>query len=144
MRCTASSAASTRQPNERDLNKEQKKKRKHKNLKYKGVLDLIPAKHRIVTASDNPEIATVLGKCNRITVYETQKRIAARQDLTNDNIKKLLSLSKNSLKSETANNLLTRAVRRRYTPKTEKPKKPQETVFTEEDFKKFEQEYRLE
>lgn len=37
--------------------------------------------------------------------------------------------------------LLDRAVKKRYIPKTQKPKEPEATAFTEEDFKKFEAEY---
>ncbi|EZA60535.1 hypothetical protein X777_14561 [Ooceraea biroi] len=121
------------------LCREQKRKKKCKNIKYKGVLDLIPAKHRINSASDNIDISTILSKSSK-TVYETQKHIAAQQDPTDDNIKRLLSLSSYSLKPETASNLLQRAVRERY-KKKEKKKEPEETIFTEEDFKKFEQEY---
>ncbi|XP_011352372.1 uncharacterized protein LOC105288084 isoform X2 [Ooceraea biroi] len=83
------------------LCREQKRKKKCKNIKYKGVLDLIPAKHRINSASDNIDISTILSKSSK-TVYETQKHIAAQQDPTDDNIKRLLSLSSYSLKPETA------------------------------------------
>lgn len=37
--------------------------------------------------------------------------------------------------------LLSRALRKRYIPKEKKPKEPEATAFTEEDFKKFEKEY---
>jgi len=36
---------------------------------------------------------------------------------------------------------LQRAIEKRYIQQQEKPKQSEETVFTEEDFKKFEQEY---
>ncbi|XP_029162146.1 uncharacterized protein LOC114933731 [Nylanderia fulva] len=128
--------------NEKDLRKEQKKKKKRKDARYKGVLDLIPTKHRIVSKQhEKTDFDTVLARSNKTTLYETQKCIAAQQDPTEKNVQRLLSLSKNHLNSETANKLLHRAIKKRYSQQQEKPKESEQTAFTEEDFKKFEQEY---
>lgn len=121
--------------------KEQKKRKKRKDTRYKGVLDLIPTKHRIISKYEKTAVDTVLARSSKTTVYETQKCIAAQRNPTDENVKRLLLLSKNRLNSETANKLLHRAVRKRYSQQQEKPKEPEQTAFTEEDFKKFEQEY---
>ncbi|XP_011695791.1 PREDICTED: active regulator of SIRT1-like [Wasmannia auropunctata] len=125
---------------EKDLQKEQNKKKKRKAVGYKGVLDLIPTKHRIISKNDKTDLDTILGRSSKTTVYETQKRLAIQKDPTNKNVQRLLLLSSNRIDSETANNLLQRAVGKRYIQQ-EKPKKSEETIFTEEDFRKFEQEY---
>lgn len=126
---------------DKDLHKEQKKKKKRKSMKYKGALDLIPAKHRIISKNDKTDLGTILKRSSKTTVYETQKRIATQQDPTDENVQRLLLLSSNRIKPKTVNNLLRRAVKKKYIPQQQKPKEPEETAFTEEDFKKFEQEY---
>lgn len=119
--------------------KREKKKRKHAN--YKGALDLIPAKHRILSGSDKSDLGTILGRSSKVTVYETQKKLATQEDPTAENVQRLLMLSKNHIDQNTINKLIDRAVKKRYIPKPQKPKEPETTAFTEEDFKKFEQEY---
>ncbi|XP_011862612.1 PREDICTED: active regulator of SIRT1-like [Vollenhovia emeryi] len=125
---------------EKNLQKEQRKKKKRKDIRYKGILDLIPTRHRIVSENDKTDLGTILGRSSRTTVYEAQKRLATQKDSTDENVQRLLLLSKSQINPETTNNLLQRAVGRRYIQQ-EKPKKSEETAFTEEDFKKFEQEY---
>lgn len=116
-------------------------KKKRKEVKYKGALDLIPLKHRVITKDDKTDLGTVFGRSSKVTVYKVQKKKANRKDPTNDTIKKLLLLSKNSLDANTSKKLLDRAVQKKYIPKKQKPKEPETTAFTEEDFKKFEEEY---
>ena len=119
--------------------KQEKKKRKHTN--YKGTLDLIPAKHRIVSKNDKTDLGTILGRSSKVTVYETKKKLTAQENSTDKNVKKLLVLSNNRMDPNTVNKLLDRAVKKRYIPKPHKSKGPETTAFTEEDFKKFEKEY---
>lgn len=119
--------------------KQEKKKRKH--VKYKGTLDLIPPKHRILSKNDKTDLGTILGRSSKVTVYETKKKLAAQEDPVNENVQRLLMLSTNRIDPNTANKLLNRAVKKRYIPKSKKPKEPEATAFTEEDFKKFEKEY---
>ncbi|KAG7205427.1 hypothetical protein KM043_007420 [Ampulex compressa] len=119
--------------------KQEKKKRKY--TKYKGALDLIPTKHRIISKNDTTDLGSILGRSGKTTVYETRKRITARKDPTEENVRRLLTLSSSRIDPETADKLLNRAVKKRYIPKEEKPKETEKTVFTEEDFKKFEEEY---
>ncbi|KYN01099.1 PREDICTED: active regulator of SIRT1-like [Cyphomyrmex costatus] len=124
---------------EEDLQREQKKKKKRKNIRYKGALDLIPTKHRIISKDEETDLDTILDRSNRTTVYETQKRLAVQKDPTDDNVQRLLLLSSNRVDAKTANNLLYRAVGKRYIQ--QEKLKTEETAFTEEDFKKFDQEY---
>ncbi|XP_076656352.1 active regulator of SIRT1 isoform X2 [Halictus rubicundus] len=119
--------------------KQEKRKRKH--TKYKGTLDLIPPKHRILSKNDKTDLGTILGRSSKVTVYETKKKLASEKDPTDENVQRLLMLSTNRIDSNVADKLLERAIKKRYIPKKEKPKEPEATVFTEEDFKKFEQEY---
>ncbi|XP_076238194.1 active regulator of SIRT1 isoform X2 [Calliopsis andreniformis] len=119
--------------------KQEKRKRKH--VKYKGALDLIPPKHRILSKNDKTDLGTILGRSSKVTVYETQKRLAVQEDPIGENVQRLLMLSDNRVDPKIATKLIERATKKRYIPKIEKPKEPEATVFTEEDFKKFEQEY---
>lgn len=119
--------------------KQERKKRKH--IKYKGTLDLIPPKHRILSKNDKTDLGTIFGRSSKITVYETQKKLAAQKDSTDKNIQKLLILSNNRIDPNTTNKLLERALKKKYIPEVKKPKESETTAFTEEDFKKFEKEY---
>ncbi|KAL0116131.1 hypothetical protein PUN28_011178 [Cardiocondyla obscurior] len=125
---------------EKDTQKERRKRKKHKDTRYKGALDLIPTKHRIISKNDETAIDTSLGQSSKITVYEAQKRLATQKDPTDENVKRLLLLSSNRINPGTANNLLHRTVGKKYIQQ-EKPKRSEETAFTEDDFKRFEQEY---
>lgn len=118
--------------------KQEKKKRKH--IKYKGSLDLIPSKYRILSKTDKTDLGTIFGQSSRVTVYETQKKLAAQRDPTDENVKRLLTFSNNYIDPNTTNKLLTRALKK-YIPKEKKSKESETTAFTEEDFKKFEKEY---
>ncbi|XP_076763119.1 uncharacterized protein LOC143430631 [Xylocopa sonorina] len=121
--------------------KQRKKGKKH--MKYKGTLDLIPPKHRILSKNDKIDLCTILGRSSKVSVYEAQKRLTRQKDPTNKNVQRLLMLSKNRIPLQTANKLLDRAVKKPNTPKKKKKKskETETTAFTEEDFKKFEKEY---
>ncbi|KAL2738160.1 active regulator of SIRT1-like isoform X1 [Vespula maculifrons] len=117
----------------------EKKKKKHNG--YKGTLELIPTKYRIITSKEKTNINNILDRSNKVTVYEAKKRLETKKDLMEENIQNLLLLSSNCLDQHTVNKVLKRAVKKRYIPKEKKKAKQESTVFTEEDFKKFEQEY---
>ncbi|XP_078041612.1 active regulator of SIRT1 [Augochlora pura] len=119
--------------------KQEKKKRKH--TKYKGTLDLIPSKHRVLSKNDKTDLGTILGRSSKVTVYETKKKLASEKDPTDKNVERLLMLSTNRIDTNIAEKILDRAIKKKYIPKKEKSKEPETTAFTEEDFKKFEQEY---
>lgn len=105
----------------------------------KGILGLIPVNHRLTSKRDKSR-KDILKRPNRVTVYEARKQLEVKSDPTEENIKKLLSLGKTNIDSETAEKLLQRAVKKRYIYKEEKQKE-ETTVFTEEDRRKFEAEY---
>lgn len=116
-------------------------KRKKKRNKSGGTLELIPARHRLVSRQNKSELITALGRPGKASVYEAQKRRATQRDPTTENVEKLLLLSTKRGDSGTVDQLLDRAVQKRCVPKKEQPKEPESTVFTEEDFEKFEEEY---
>ncbi|CAK9819045.1 Nicotinamide riboside kinase 1 [Anthophora quadrimaculata] len=91
--------------------KQEKKKRKH--IKYKGTLDLIPAKHRILSKNAKTDLGTILGRTSKVTVYETQKKLATQEDPTDKNVQRLLMLSTNHIDQETSSKLLDRAIKKR-------------------------------
>ncbi|KAK2587691.1 hypothetical protein KPH14_003808 [Odynerus spinipes] len=121
-----------------DLKKEKKKKKQNG---YKGALELIPAKHRIISPKEKTNINIVLGRVSKTTVYEVKKQIESKQDNTEENVKNLLLLSSNRIDRKTVNKVLKRAAKKRHVAKEKKKVKQETTAFTEEDFKKFEQEY---
>ncbi|XP_014471232.1 PREDICTED: active regulator of SIRT1-like [Dinoponera quadriceps] len=133
------------EPNESGLHPGKKqKKKKRKDALYAGALELIPAKYRFTSKEDKAAINAILGRSNRVTVEEVKKHLASQKDPTEENVQQLLSLKTNQLSSEMSNKLLQRAVKKQMKRKEkskDKLNKPKETAFTEEDFKKFEQEY---
>ncbi|KAL2714426.1 active regulator of SIRT1-like isoform X1 [Vespula squamosa] len=119
--------------------KKEKKKKKHNG--YKGTLELIPTKHRIISSKEKTNINNILGLSNKVSVYEAKKQLETKKDLIEENVQNLLLLSSNCLDQHTVDKVLKRAVKKRYIPKEKKKTKQESTAFTEEDFKKFEQEY---
>ncbi|EFN82406.1 hypothetical protein EAI_01549, partial [Harpegnathos saltator] len=117
-----------------------KKKRKKQDSLYTGTFELIPPRHRFTTEEEKAAVIRMLGRSNRLTPQEAKKRLAAQKDRTEENVQRLLSLKTNQLNSNMSNKLLQRAVKNRI-KKQEKPKESEKTAFTEEDFKKFEQEH---
>ncbi|XP_039312844.1 active regulator of SIRT1-like [Solenopsis invicta] len=119
---------------EQRLQGESKKKRKkHKDIKYEEILDLIPVKHRFVSKNGKTE-------SSQTSVYKIQKHLAEQKDPPEENVQ-LLLFGNNHLNPEIANNLLQHDVQNKFNQQQKKPKKLEQTVFTEENFKKFEQEY---
>lgn len=121
--------------------KKEKKKKKNKHNGYKGTLELIPAKHRIISSKEKTNINNIFGWSKKVNIYEAKKKLESKKDLTEENVQNLLLLSSNHLDQHTVDKVLKRAVEKRYTKKLKKKKKQESTAFTEEDFKKFEEEY---
>ncbi|XP_012274230.1 active regulator of SIRT1 [Orussus abietinus] len=119
---------------EKDLKQGKKKKERSKST-----LDLIPAKHRTVSRR-KADTTAVLRRSSKITVHEAKKQLCSKTDPIEENVQRLLLLSSGHLDTETFDKHINRAVKQ-YVPKKEKPAVPETTAFTEEDFKKFEQEY---
>lgn len=119
-----------------DIRKNKKKKR-HNG--YKGALELIPVKHRIISPKEKTNINAVLGRLSKATVYEVKKQLESKQDSTEETVQNLLLLSSNRIDRTTVDKVLKRAGK--IAPEEKKDVKEESTVFTEEDFKKFEEEY---
>ncbi|XP_016841385.1 nicotinamide riboside kinase isoform X2 [Nasonia vitripennis] len=119
-----------------------KDKRKKKKTKSSGALDLIPVNHRIISKNKKKGSTVLLKRSSKITVYDAKKQLETKSDPTEENVKRLLLLSGNRLDSDTSEKLLSRASKKLiHKKKEEKPVEEERTVFTEEDFKKFEAEY---
>lgn len=58
--------------------------------------------HRnIVNCNFSIDLCTIVDRPNKVTVHETQKRLAAQQDPTEENVQQLLSLDNNRINNET-------------------------------------------
>ncbi|KAI4493360.1 hypothetical protein M0802_009420 [Mischocyttarus mexicanus] len=68
------------------------------------------------------DVDNIFGCSKKINIYEAKKQLVSNKDLTEQNV-------------------LGRTVEKRYALKPKKKNKQESTAFTEEDFKKFEQEY---
>lgn len=47
------------------------------------------------------DLGTILGQSSRVTVYETQKKLAAQKDPTDENVERLLIFSNNRIDPNT-------------------------------------------
>ncbi|XP_053696470.1 uncharacterized protein LOC128743821 [Sabethes cyaneus] len=82
-------------------------------------------------------------RVERLTVVEARKQLRNVKDSTDENIKKLLLLSSANIGHQATGKLVKRAQTGRYVVKAKElvPKKnKKESVFSEEDFAKFEEE----
>lgn len=98
---------------------------------------------RYVGKKGHKEAKDVLRRSESLTVMEARKRIQNRKDNTEDNVRKLLLLSSADIGEEAGAKLVKRAQTGRYVVKADEfldKKESKESVFDEEDFKKFEQE----
>ncbi|XP_015126159.1 uncharacterized protein LOC107047825 [Diachasma alloeum] len=114
---------------ETDVNPDKKKK---KNKRQNGILDLIPAHQRLRQKGKT-------ARSHKID-QNSRKSLKNPEKSVQDNVQRLLSLSSRKLDGETAEKLFNRAVKQPLKPK-EKPQEKQTTAFTEEDFAKFAAEY---
>uniref|UniRef100_A0A1B0FG88 Uncharacterized protein n=1 Tax=Glossina morsitans morsitans TaxID=37546 RepID=A0A1B0FG88_GLOMM len=84
---------------------------------------------------------TVSGKHGeKKNIFTIREELETNNKKTEENIKRLLALSMNSVKVKDAEKIVRRAHKGRYVEKT-LPKIEQESIFTEEDFRAFEEEY---
>lgn len=83
----------------------------------------------------------------KLTISELRKTMKPKEEIYKKNLEKLKlikSLTTIKLNEDTLNKIIERGVTKKPVcgkPKTKKNKKDKETVFTEEDFRKFEEEY---
>ncbi|XP_072392867.1 active regulator of SIRT1-like [Diabrotica undecimpunctata] len=89
------------------------------------------------------EKVNLLSTEKKLTVAEARKYNKSKEQILQENLKKLeliKSASKVELDQKLVKQIIDRAVSRRPIRKI-KPKQQKKTAFTEEDFKKFEEEY---
>ncbi|EFA00824.1 hypothetical protein TcasGA2_TC003712 [Tribolium castaneum] len=128
-----------------DFRKQAKVKKSKNNTK--DVFNLIPDELKItknISRKGRKEKTGVLSTSKKLTVLEAKKTFKSKDEILKENLKKLKEI-KNvctiELDKETTEKIIQRAVTRRPVKEKKKRKKAQTTVFTEEDFKKFEEEY---
>nr|CAH7713266.1 unnamed protein product [Callosobruchus chinensis] len=127
---------------EYNINKQNRKKKK-------DILSIAPENHRLIKKiqrNNGKSIKIGLLSTNRkLTVAELKKQLKPKEQILKENLKKLELIkeaSRVNLDKETVKKIVERAVTRRpIKGKSKKSKKNQKTAFTEEDFKKFEEEY---
>ncbi|XP_023012379.1 uncharacterized protein [Leptinotarsa decemlineata] len=86
----------------------------------------------------------LLSKEKKLTVSEAKKTYKSKEQILKENLRKLeliKTASKVEIDEKTVKQIIERAVTRRPLTNTPAKEKDQGTVFTEEDFKKFEEEY---
>ncbi|XP_065357387.1 active regulator of SIRT1-like [Calliphora vicina] len=79
-------------------------------------------------------------KKHKKSIQDVKHELKSSNKKTEENIKRLLALSMNTVKAKDAEKIVQRAHKGRYVEKII-PKVKQESIFTEEDFRKFEEEY---
>ncbi|XP_043288056.1 active regulator of SIRT1-like [Venturia canescens] len=123
---------------ENDLTKDTKKRRRKRS---EGALDLIPVNHRIVLKNNKKETVK-LHRTGGPSFREVEGRRSLNVDSTEKNIERLLLLSGQKINQETSEKLMRRAAKKSYESAAQNKSETEEsTAFTEEDFKKFEEEY---
>jgi hypothetical protein len=127
-----------------DFNKYSKGK-KPKNAE--SVFHLMPESQKItknITRKGRKEKVGVLATSKKLTVLEAKKNFKSKDEILRENLKKVKEIRKAcriELDKETTEKIIERAVTRKPVKAKKKTKKAQKTAFTEEDFKKFEEEY---
>nr|XP_022909280.1 active regulator of SIRT1-like [Onthophagus taurus] len=122
---------------------------KHNLKKQKKVFDFVPENKRIIKKVRTPRTnktkkVDVLQSTKKLTIVEARKKIKSKGEILKSNLEKIAkirNISTVNLDKEIIENIFTRGRTRRPVPPQSKPKKDEKTAFTEEDFKKFEEEY---
>lgn len=86
----------------------------------------------------------MLTRSNKISITELVKERKLKENILTENLKKLKKLQRIctiDLDKEVTRQLIERAVTKRPVKLRKKTKVSKKTAFTEEDFKKFEEEY---
>ncbi|KAM7351579.1 uncharacterized protein ACRADG_004371 [Cochliomyia hominivorax] len=88
----------------------------------------------------NNTIIEHFNKKPKKNILDVKKELKSSNTKAEENIKRLLALSMNTVKVKDAEKIVQRAHKGRYVEKVI-PDVEQESIFTEEDFRKFEEEY---
>ncbi|XP_055917336.1 uncharacterized protein LOC129949729 [Eupeodes corollae] len=115
---------------EEDMESSKKNKQKETTVKKKGFK---PNKFRY----EEPAIKKPSVKK---TIKEIRQEMESSSQRAEDNVNKLLTFTKHSVKIKNAEKILQRIHNGKYVVKKEEPVVEQESIFTEEDFANFEKE----
>ncbi|XP_015587856.1 uncharacterized protein LOC107264278 [Cephus cinctus] len=121
--------------------KDSKQGKKRKLKRYRGVLDLIPTQHKVVSKRKKSDDNIVISRSSKITVHEAKKQLETKSDPTEENVQRLLILSNNRIDTKTTDTLLERALKKQRKSKPIKETQNESSAFTEADFIKFEKEF---
>ncbi|XP_030754791.1 active regulator of SIRT1-like [Sitophilus oryzae] len=107
---------------------------------------LFPEHHRIIGKSykKGKKEKIGLGFEKKLSVQEAKKQFKTKEQILKENLKKLEVIRENSkitLNKEQTKNIIERARTRRPIESRGKKSKQPKSAFTDEDFKKFEEEY---
>ncbi|KAL3271432.1 hypothetical protein HHI36_021918 [Cryptolaemus montrouzieri] len=109
------------------------RQQRYRQKKEKKAKDVLAAKH-----------LKDLHGSKKLTISELRKTFTPKEEIYEKNLKKLALLRKITtvqIDEEIRNQIIERSVTKRPITSKSKKKKDKQTVFTEEDFKKFEEEY---
>ncbi|XP_056632498.1 active regulator of SIRT1-like [Diorhabda sublineata] len=118
----------------------------NKRKKKSDVFTLAPQNHKLIkkVQKQGKEFKiNLLSTEKKLTVTEARKNNKSKEQLLEENLRKLKRIKKASrvqLDKNLVKQIIDRAVNKRPIRKI-KPKTEKKTAFTEEDFKKFEEEY---
>ncbi|RZB40501.1 hypothetical protein BDFB_005743 [Asbolus verrucosus] len=118
-----------------------------KSKQSKNVFNLMPENHKITTTINRKgrkEKISLVATSKKLTVTEAKKNLKSEKTILKNNLKKLREIRKAStieLDKKITEQIIERAVTKRPVKAKPKSKKIQKTAFTDEDFKKFEEEY---
>ncbi|KAJ8924564.1 hypothetical protein NQ315_000713 [Exocentrus adspersus] len=119
-----------------------------RNKRKKEVFQLVPENQKVIAKNRQKggkvETVNLLSHKNKVNVTDIRKKIKTKDQILKDNLKKLKLIKKASrisLDKDIIHQIIERAVTRRPVTKKKQQEKDKKTVFTEEDFKKFEEEY---
>ncbi|XP_017779001.1 PREDICTED: active regulator of SIRT1-like [Nicrophorus vespilloides] len=116
--------------------------------KNKKVHDLMPDNQKlnrsIVRKGRKVGKVNLLQTEKKLTVSELKKTLKTKEQIKKENLEKLRLIRDTcriELDESITSKILERAVRKRPLKSESRSKEPETTAFTEEDFKKFEEEY---
>lgn len=117
---------------------------KQKLPKQKHAKDLIPENQRLYKQTKDKNKQSLLQSNRKLTILEARKTLKTKEQIIKKNKEKLAKIKKIcklNLDKKLTKQIIARAVTRKPLKNLETKKKSQKTVFTDEDFKKFEEEY---
>ncbi|KAF7273792.1 uncharacterized protein LOC143205862 [Rhynchophorus ferrugineus] len=117
-----------------------------KNKKKSDVLALLPQHHKTIGKSYKKGKKEKVGLAfkKKQTVQEAKKELKTKGQILKENLRKLELIKRNSiiiLDKKHTQNIIERGRTKRPIERTEEKRKKSKTVFTDEDFEKFEKEY---